>query len=107
MGASIESLSAYNAVIGPNFIIHNSSFTDKVILEQTQNKKFINVKQSFTRCSLITDGDRLFISSDRGIHRALINQNFNSLFVSSEIHFLARSSNKRVGRSKCRQAYNV
>ena len=76
--------SPYNAVITDDYILHNTTVTDKIILQLTKNKKQINVKQSFTRCSVIPLPDGTFITSDKGISKILTINNIQHLLVDNE-----------------------
>jgi len=71
VGDKKQDAAKYNAVVTDKYVVHNRRFTDKSILEATQNKTFINVKQGFTRCSLMPLKDDNFITSDRGIEKTL------------------------------------
>ena len=81
VGAEYPSAARYNVVITENCLIHRTDITDLSILEQCENLKKINVKQGFTRCSLLPLKNNYFITSDEGIHRTLIEQEYNSLYV--------------------------
>ena len=74
----------YNAVITDKYVIHNSRFTDASILEATKNKKFIDVKQGFTRCSLMPLKDDNFLVSDKGIEKKLQEYGLNCHYFSPE-----------------------
>ena len=74
----------YNAVITEKYVIHNSRFTDGSILEETKNKIFIDVKQSFTRCSLMPLRGNNFLVSDKGIAMKLHEYGLNCHYFSPE-----------------------
>ena len=72
----------YNGVCTSDFFIHSAPHTspDLVMAVMTwraglccceNDLAFINVKQGYTRCSCLPVDDRSFITSDRGIARAL------------------------------------
>lgn len=65
-------LSSYNAVFSNKYFIHRENYSDPMLVEKAIefNCKFLNVKQSYTRCSLFI-GDDFFITSDTGIYNAL------------------------------------
>ncbi|NOX47144.1 MAG: hypothetical protein GXO89_09230 [Chlorobi bacterium] len=82
VGVKYPETAFYNAVVTDNYLIHNLKYTDTAILESSENLKMINVKQAYTRCNLLSlPGDR-FITSDRGIEKALINEGLEILYVS-------------------------
>ena len=60
-----------NAVSLNDFFIHNIKYTDELLIEMTKNKKLINVKQGYTKCSTVIVNDNAIITSDKGIASAL------------------------------------
>lgn len=64
-----------------NFFIHNLKFTDPNLLDLVKNKKLINVKQGYTNCSVLKITENAFITSDNGIYKKLINENFDVLLI--------------------------
>ncbi|MCF8308410.1 MAG: hypothetical protein K9I68_05310 [Bacteroidales bacterium] len=73
----------YNAVATHEFLVHNSDYTDKTILQKYAVSQQIFVKQGYTRCNLLSLQGRNFITSDKGIYRAL-KPYADVLFVSPE-----------------------
>lgn len=71
----------YNAVTTQKYLIHNLNFTDDLILKSATDRKKINVKQGFTRCSLLMLDEENFITSDHGIFKALHNQGLQGVLV--------------------------
>lgn len=61
----------YNAVVTRDAIIHNQQHTDKSITENNSDKEVIHVGQGYTKCNLIALTQNTFITSDRGIEKAL------------------------------------
>jgi len=84
VGNQKQNTTPYNAVITDKYVIHNSRFTDVSILEATKNKIFIDVKQGFTRCSLMPLKDDNFLVSDKGIEKKLQEYELNCHFFSPE-----------------------
>jgi len=74
-------IAVYNAVVTDKYLIHKISITDEVILEQCKEKTHINVEQGFTRCSLLALPNNQFITSDKGIEKALKRENLEVLYV--------------------------
>jgi hypothetical protein len=72
----------YDAVVTDNHIIHNFRFTDFVILDSFPGREHIQVSQGYTRCNLLALNDTHFITSDRGILKALAERNLEVLYVS-------------------------
>lgn len=82
VGADYPTSASYNAVITKNYLIHNLKYTDKAILDASQNLKKINVNQAYTRCNLLALADDKFITSDRGIEKTLRNKGLEIIYVS-------------------------
>lgn len=64
-----------------NYFIHNIKYTDPLLLSELTNKVFINVKQGYTKCSILPVRDNAVITSDIGINNVLKNYNFDVLLV--------------------------
>ncbi|SFU28105.1 hypothetical protein SAMN04487886_10011 [Clostridium sp. DSM 8431] len=60
-----------NALISDSIFIHNLKYTDKNLLPFQKNKKIIDVKQGYTKCSVLPVGHNAFVTSDKGIYTAL------------------------------------
>ncbi len=75
--------SAFNCVIGKDFIFHNLSITDQVILDFADSKGFfsINVKQGYSKCSTVVLNNNFLITDDKGIYKKIL-KHFNVLLVS-------------------------
>ena len=82
MGIEYPFCAHFNAVATEKFLIHNLSFTDDEVLKSALGKKKINVKQGFTRCSLLMLDEQNFITSDEGIFKTLENEGLHGLCVS-------------------------
>lgn len=72
---------ALNAYITDNYLVHNLKFTDKKILEYCKNKKIINVKQGYTKCSILPIKEKVIITNDTGIYNTLKNEDFDILLL--------------------------
>lgn len=71
VGESYPSTVSYNAVLTKTNIIHNEKHTDSHILERNPDLQGIHVGQGYTRCSLFPLDKNTFVTSDRGIEKAL------------------------------------
>lgn len=98
VGSKYPDTARYNAVVTNKYLIHNASVTDPSIINATLT--FIpspfsllpspssllptpySIRQAYTRCNLIALGDDHFITSDRGIEKALKSCNLEVLYVS-------------------------
>lgn len=63
------------------FFIHNLKYTDPILIDSLRTKEFINVKQGYTKCSILPVKDKAVITSDIGIERTLKNYNFDVLLL--------------------------
>ncbi|HOP50312.1 MAG TPA: hypothetical protein PK887_06790 [Ignavibacteriales bacterium] len=72
-----------NIATNEKYIFHNEKITPKEIIENNKEKKFISVKQGYTRCSLIPLPD-LYITSDMGVYNQLLNNNLKVIYVTNE-----------------------
>ena len=80
-GKTYPESARYNAVVTPDFIIHNLKITDPVIFETFPGRKHLHVNQGYTRCNLLALGNNHFITSDHGIERALRQEGKMVLFA--------------------------
>ena len=60
---------AYNVALTAETAIHNFKYTDETVKKQLSGYKLINVKQGYTKCSVLTLPDGI-ITSDEGIIRS-------------------------------------
>lgn len=97
VGADSENAASYNVVMTPRFLIHHQNRTDKIILQQAENRQRIHVNQSFTRCSLIPLPDESFITSDGGIAKVLQSYSLPFLRVNPTDIFLSPYKNGFIG----------
>ncbi len=73
----------YNALVTPEYLIHNLDITDETILKLCADKIKIKVRQGYTRCSLFAVDRNSFITSDKGIYKTLEKYNVDILFADS------------------------
>ncbi|MEA3489264.1 MAG: hypothetical protein U9R44_02840 [Candidatus Omnitrophota bacterium] len=75
----------YNAVRIRNVVFHNFDCTDPVILEKIERRglKAVSVAQGYTRCSVLTVGEKGIITSDRSIAGAAESEGFDVLVLSA------------------------
>jgi hypothetical protein len=81
VGSNYPYSAPYNAVITENYIIHNKKITDTNLKQATIERKFINVKQGYCRCSLLPLKNDCFITSDEGIYKKLVAEGLDILLV--------------------------
>ena len=70
-----------NALNLKNYFIHNLKFTDKKLLSFVTKKNLIHVKQGYTKCSTAILNDNAIITSDKSIHKALLNTDIDVLLL--------------------------
>lgn len=81
VGEKYPASAPYNAVVTEKFFIHNQKVTDPKLAELIKNKEPINVKQGYTRCSLLSLRNNSFITSDKGIYKKLSILGVDVLYV--------------------------
>ncbi len=72
---------SYNAVVTNKYFIGNVSIVDQKIRDFSKNLETFSVKQAYTRCNLLPLNGDAFICSDVGIHKKLLSEGIESLFV--------------------------
>ncbi|MEE3485519.1 MAG: hypothetical protein VZQ98_14515 [Bacteroidales bacterium] len=86
IGALLTDTCFYNCVSTADAFFHKEGFTDPMIQRLNQEKRFIALPQSYTRCSMLPLSDHAIITSDAGIHKVLQREQFASfLFTPDEI----------------------
>ncbi len=70
-----------NACITEKYFIHNLKFSDENLLKNVQHKIQINVKQGYTKCSILPLREDCAITSDKKIYNTLLNHGFKVLYV--------------------------
>lgn len=64
-----------------NYFIHYLKFTDKTLLSNVSDKKLINVRQGYTKCSTAVVNDNALITSDESIYKTLKNEDMDVLLL--------------------------
>jgi len=70
-----------NSLTIDNLFVHNLKFTDTKLLSLLINKKIINVKQGYTKCSTCIVNNHAIITSDPSIAKALSLEKIDVLLV--------------------------
>jgi len=75
---------AYNASFVNNHLVHNTKFSDKVILDLYLNNgyKILNVRQGYTKCTTCIVSDNAVITEDHGIAIKLMETGVDVLLIS-------------------------
>ena len=64
-----------------NLFVHSLNFTDINLLSHTKNKKLVNVKQGYTKCSTCIVNNHAIITSDVSIAKALSLEGIDVLLI--------------------------
>ena len=88
VGDAYPQTSKYNAVVDDYYMIHNFRNTDSLIIKIGDNYDLIHVDQGYTRCNLLSLGNKHYITSDRGIVKTLKRYNLEVLYVNPADIFL-------------------
>ncbi len=75
---------AYNIIVTETKAIHNFKYTDKTVKENIESKIKINVSQGYTACTLCVISENAAITSDEGIRKILLQNNFDVLLVNDD-----------------------
>ena len=70
-----------NSLILKDYFFHNIKYTDPSLLNAVSNKKIINVKQGYTKCSVLPLNDKAFITNDIGIAKKMNIENLDVLLL--------------------------
>lgn len=73
----------YNVSVVGEYAIHNDEYTDPIIKKLIQDKKWISVKQGYTKCNTVIVDDMSIITSDDGIYNALKATSLEVLLIDS------------------------
>ncbi|GAX59561.1 hypothetical protein SCALIN_C04_0049 [Candidatus Scalindua japonica] len=84
VGKTLYNSVQYNCLGTSGLFFHKSGYTDHKIMKINKNKKFINLPQAYTRCSLVHLCKDNYLTSDRGIEKVLLNKGFSCFYFSPE-----------------------
>ena len=70
-----------NAAILDDDIIHNFKYTDKNLISCMTHKNFINIKQGYSKCSILPVRKKAIITNDKGIYDTLKNNDYDILLL--------------------------
>ncbi len=72
---------AYNILVSKSCAIGNFKYTDPLLLENLKGKKLINISQGYAGCTICQISDFGYITSDRGVHKALVSEGLDVLLI--------------------------
>lgn len=64
-----------------NLFVHSTKYTDKAVFNNINAQKIINVKQGYTKCSVLPINDNAVITSDKIIAKKLSENNIDVLMI--------------------------
>lgn len=81
IGAKHPETTFYNAVFTDTLFIHHAKLSDESLLARVERRIAVHTPQGYTRCNLMALSETAFLTSDRSIEKALLQQNAEVLFV--------------------------
>ncbi len=91
LGGSYPADIALNFAASVGLAIGNLRYADAAVLNCINNKKSINVKQGYAKCSLCLVDEHSFITGDAGIASALEKNGANVLLISPDDVYLSEA----------------
>jgi hypothetical protein len=70
----------FNAIVTDDLLVHNTTITDRKIIETASSGKIVHVNQGYTRCNLIFLSDHHAVTSDKNIQQTLLKTGIETLF---------------------------
>jgi len=70
-----------NALILERFFVHNLNYTDENLIKNQDARMKVNVKQGYTKCSVLPIGNNALITNDTGIYKTLTQKNMDVLLI--------------------------
>ena len=70
-----------NSLILDTFFIHNTKYSDPNLLDSIKGKKIINVKQGYTKCSILPLNEKAIITNDSGIAKKMFHEGVDVLHL--------------------------
>lgn len=80
---TVNNCTAYNVVANNSIALHNFKHTDSVVIKTIKHLNQINCPQAYSRCSTLLL-ENAAITSDKGIEKALIKNNIDTLYVNQK-----------------------
>jgi hypothetical protein len=84
IGDKLNDSALYNCISTKKYFFHKKGFTDSKVLEINSKKKFINLPQAYSACSLIALNENYFLTSDKGILKTIKSAGLNCEYFSPE-----------------------
>ncbi len=80
---TVNNCTAYNVAANNSIALHNFKHTDSVVIKTIKHLNQINCSQAYSRCSTLLL-ENAAITSDKGIEKALIKNNIDTLYVNQK-----------------------
>jgi len=84
VGEEFKNCVSYNCLSTEEYFFHKAGFAEEEINKLNHNKKFVNLPQAFTRCSLTHLGNNKYISSDNGVVKKLAQAGLECFYFSPD-----------------------
>lgn len=93
---NINEYTKYNICLVDNFAIHNFQKTDKDVLNHLKklNYTLINVKQAYSRCSILPLKNKCCITCDKGVYKVLKENDFDVLLIEENLDIKLHNGDK-------------
>ena len=79
IGSDLRNSTPYNCIETEKNLFHKVGFTDSQIVK-TVVKPMVALPQAYTRCSMFALNENAFITSDKGIEKALLQNGFSCFY---------------------------
>lgn len=97
VGKKYPESSIYNIVSTSQFLIHHLKHTDLAVKDLAMGLDQIHVEQAYTRCNLIALKNERFITSDKGIEKALKKRSLEVFYANPDGIILPGFKNGFIG----------
>lgn len=84
VGSLLENSCYYNCVATKNSFFAKCGFADVCVTDRNLQKRFVNLPQSYVRCSMLSLPDEAVITSDRGIEKCVRKEGYECFYFSPE-----------------------
>ena len=84
VGHELDNHVQYNCLSTSQFLFHKSGYTDSAIIRINKHKEFVQLPQAYTRCSLVHLCNESYLTSDRGVEKALLQRGLSCFYFNPE-----------------------
>ena len=97
VGHELDNHVQYNCLSTSQFLFHKSGSTDSAIIEINKYKEFVQLPQAYTRCSLVHLCNESYLTSDRGVEKALLQRGLSCFYFNPEEIIIRDHDNGFIG----------